>query len=271
MNFRTEIKGKSFFLFAALTVVMLNSGCGGSSSQLASQPQPISVVLSTASASVVPGGTTTVSATVSNDSTNTGVSWSCAPANACGLFSPSSTASAVATTYTAPAVVPAGGQVTVTAISITDPTKSASSVVMINDPASEVRFDVSPPLTIHPSQTASVSASVSDDTAGVTWSCSPAGTCGTFSLAATAQRGRDQLCGAIFRGFWHFDHHYCYLCYRHQQMRQCEYVVLWNRFRRDPQRPIRFLPDIPDREPWYGVTSREHKIERGRNGCRRCR
>ena len=185
MNFRTEIKGKSFFLFAALTVVMLNSGCGGSSSQLASQPQPISVVLSTVSASVVPGGTTTVSATVSNDSTNIGVSWSCAPANACGLFSPSSTASAVATTYTAPSVVPAGGQVTVTAKSIADPTKSASSVVMITDSASEVRFDVSPPLTIHPSQSVSVSASVSHDSAGVTWSCSPVGACGTFSPAST--------------------------------------------------------------------------------------
>jgi len=56
---------------------------------------------------------------------------------------------------------------------------------MITDPASEVRFDVSPPPTIHPSQTVSVSASVSDDTAGVTWSCSPAGTCGTFSPAST--------------------------------------------------------------------------------------
>lgn len=164
MNVRNRIEGKSFFLLAALTVVLLNSGCGGSSSQPGSQPQSISVVLSTVSASVVPGGTTTVSATVSNDTMNAGVVWSCAPANACGLFSPSSTASAVATTYTAPAVVPAGGQVTVTAKSITDPIKSASSVVMITDSASEVRFDVAPPLTIRRSQTVSVSASVSHDT-----------------------------------------------------------------------------------------------------------
>jgi hypothetical protein len=182
MKFRNgfkAFKAKSLFLFVALTVVLLNSGCGGSSSQ------PISVVLSTLLASVVPGGATTVSATVSNDSMNAGVSWSCAPANACGLFSPSTTASAVATTYTAPAAVPAGGQVTVTAKSITEPFRSASSVVMITDPASEVRFDISPPLTIHHSETVSVSASVSHDTAGVTWSCSPAGSCGTFSPAAT--------------------------------------------------------------------------------------
>jgi hypothetical protein len=185
MNFGDGIKGKSFFLFAALTVILLNSGCGGSYSQAESQPQSISVVLSTASANVVPGGTTTVSATVLNDSANAGVVWGCAPANACGLFSPSSTASAVASTYTAPAVVPAGSQVTVTAKSVTDPTKSASSVVTITDPASEVQFDVSPPPAIHLSQTVSVSASVSDDTAGVTWSCFPAGTCGTFTPAST--------------------------------------------------------------------------------------
>jgi hypothetical protein len=61
MNVRNGIKGKSLFLFAALTVVLLSSGCGGSSSQLRSQPQSIAVVLSTVSASVVPGGTTTVS------------------------------------------------------------------------------------------------------------------------------------------------------------------------------------------------------------------
>jgi hypothetical protein len=187
MNLRNGFKGKSISLFAALTVVLLNSGCGGGSSQPGSKPQPpsISVVLSMVPVTVVPGGTTTMSATVSNDSMNAGVSWSCAPANACGLFSPSSTASAVATTYTAPAVVPAGGQVTVTAKSNTNSTKSASSGVIITDPASEVQFDVSPPLTIHRNETVDVSASVSHDTAGVTWSCSPAGSCGTFSPAST--------------------------------------------------------------------------------------
>ena len=117
-----------------------------------------------------------MSATVSNDSMNAGVSWSCAPANACGLFSPSSTASAVATTYTAPAVVPAGGQVTVTAKSITDPTKSASSVVMIFATASDANLS------------------------------------GQYAFFLTSHG-----------------------------------------------------------EPWYGVTSWEHKFERGRNGCRRCR
>jgi len=91
----------------------------------------------------------------------------------------------MATTYTAPPAVPNGGRVTVTAKSVTDPTKSASSSVMITDSASEVQFDLSPPPTIQPGQIVNVSASVTRDTAGVIWSCSPAGACGTFSPGST--------------------------------------------------------------------------------------
>jgi len=91
----------------------------------------------------------------------------------------------MATLYTAPALVPSGGQVTIRAKSVTDNSKSASSTLMITDPASAVQIDMPPPPTIQPSQTVNVSASVSHDTAGVSWSCSPAGTCGTFSPAST--------------------------------------------------------------------------------------
>jgi hypothetical protein len=189
MNFRNGIKGESYFSLAALILTLFSSGCGGSSSQSGTQPgtqsRSISVVLSPLSSSVVPGGTAAVSATVWNDSTHAGVAWSCTPANACGLFSPPSTDSGMATTYTAPALVPTGGQVTVTAKSVTDNSKSASSTLMITNAASQVQFEVPPPPTIQPSQTVNISASVSNDTAGVTWSCSPAAACGTFSLAST--------------------------------------------------------------------------------------
>src|SRR5450432_4246297 len=190
MNFRNGIKGTSLFSLAALNFAVVISGCGGGSSQPGTQSHSISVVLSPVSSSVVPGGTTPVSATVSNDSSNAGVSWSCTPANACGLFSPPSTASGMATTYTAPAVVPTGGQVTVTAKSVTDTTKSANTSVKITDSASDVQIDVLPPPTIQPGQSVHVSASVSHDTAGVTWSCVPAASCGTFSPAST---GNDVL------------------------------------------------------------------------------
>jgi hypothetical protein len=190
MNFKNGIRGESFWSLAALILALFSSACGGGSSQPGTSPgtqsRSILVVLSPLSSSVVLGGTAAVSATASNDSAHAGVVWNCTPANACGSFSPFSTASGMTTTYTAPALVPTGGQVTVTAKSVTDNSKSASSTLMITDSASQVLFEVPPPPTIQPSQTVNISATVSHDTAGVTWSCSPAGACGTFSPASTA-------------------------------------------------------------------------------------
>jgi hypothetical protein len=144
MNLNNALRGELLFSVAVI-VALFSSGCGGSSSQPGTSPgtqtRSISVVLSPLSSSVVPGGTASVSATVSNDSTHAGVAWSCAPANACGLFSPPSTASGMATIYTAPAVVPTGGQVTVTATSVTDNSKSASSTLVISGIASNATLN----------------------------------------------------------------------------------------------------------------------------------
>jgi hypothetical protein len=188
MTFESGVRGEWFCSLAALILALFYSGCGGSSQPGTSpgtQSRFISVELSPLSSSVVPGGTASVSATVSNDSAHAGVVWSCTPANACGSFIPSSTASGTATIYTAPATVPTGGQVTITAKSVTDNSKSASSSLMIRNSASAVQIDMPPPATMQPSQTANISARVSNDTAGVTWSCSPVGACGTFSAAST--------------------------------------------------------------------------------------
>ena len=65
-------------------------------------------------------------ATVSNDATNKGVDWT-VNCSDCGSFNPTHTASGATTTYTAPASVPNGGSVTITATSTADPTKSAST------------------------------------------------------------------------------------------------------------------------------------------------
>jgi hypothetical protein len=78
-----------------------------------------------------------VSATVSNDSANAGVTWSCTPASVCGSFNPASAASAAPTTYTAPASAPAGGRATIIATSVKDGTKSASALVIIPGTASK--------------------------------------------------------------------------------------------------------------------------------------
>lgn len=76
-----------------------------------------------------------LAADVANDTSGSGkVNWSCmpsAPAGACGTFSPTQTGSTVPTCYLAPADVPAQNPVTVTATSVTDPTKSVSATITI--------------------------------------------------------------------------------------------------------------------------------------------
>jgi dienelactone hydrolase len=75
-------------------------------------------------------------ATVANDPTNGGVTWTltqdgnpCAPG--CGLLSSASTASGAATTYTAPAAVPANPTVALTGVSAEDSTKSVAVTLTI--------------------------------------------------------------------------------------------------------------------------------------------
>jgi hypothetical protein len=113
-------------------------------------PPPIAVSISTpptppATMSVsttAQASTAQIAATVTNDSANAGVNWSCTPTPSCGSsssFSPNPTPSGTATTYTAPSTVPSGGRVTLTATSVTDPTKSAStSPVLITGVASNL-------------------------------------------------------------------------------------------------------------------------------------
>jgi len=105
-------------------------GNGGSSiSVQMTQPPP---------ASLVAGGSAGLVATVFNDKNNAGVTWSCAPANACGTFTPSTTGYQITTQYTAP-VAPANGPittnlaytVTITATSVADTSQSASATVTV--------------------------------------------------------------------------------------------------------------------------------------------
>ena len=72
-----------------------------------------------------------IAAIVTNGPLNAEVQFSCLPAGQCGTFSPNPIASAVPTTYQAPPTIPAGGNVTVTATSVTDPTKSVSATITI--------------------------------------------------------------------------------------------------------------------------------------------
>ena len=96
----------------------------------------ISVTLSpTPPTSLVAGTMASITAVVTNDSKNAGVTWSVTcGVSACGGFSPASTTSGTATTYTAPTTPPPSpGTVNVTATSVTDTTKFASATITITN------------------------------------------------------------------------------------------------------------------------------------------
>jgi len=171
--------------FALLLVVsaIALSGCGGGSS---TPPGPISVAFSpTPPTALAMGGTTPITAVVSNDSANKGVSWSCTPANTCGTFNPTSTASNAPTTYTAPAAVPTGGKVMIAATSVSDSTKNVSGQIHVT--GIQISFTTAPPSVVAQGSTASPVAAVTNDAAnaGVSWSCTPAGSCGSFNPTTT--------------------------------------------------------------------------------------
>jgi len=120
---------KLIFALLALSLAAALVGCSSSKKV----PPAISVALSgTPPASMVERTTAPFTATITNDtSANPQVGWTATCANPdCGSFSALNTASGTATTYTAPALMPAGG-VTITATSVTDITQSASATVAI--------------------------------------------------------------------------------------------------------------------------------------------
>jgi dienelactone hydrolase len=152
----------------------------------------ITVGIEPQSATVLAGTTQQFTATVGNDPSNKGVTWtvSCSP-SPCGSVSPTSTASGVAITYTAPGLPSTDLTVAVTATSVSDSTKSSQATVTI--PAVVVSA-VSPNSAIIPvNATQQFTATISNDAtnAGVTWTLTQNGTdcspgCGQTSPTSAA-------------------------------------------------------------------------------------
>ena len=96
-------------------------------------PPPISVSFVTQPpSSMVISTTSSIAATVDNDTKNAGVNWTVTCGSAqCGSFNPAATGSGSSTVYTAPGAVPTPATVTVTATSFTDSTKSVSATITI--------------------------------------------------------------------------------------------------------------------------------------------
>jgi hypothetical protein len=103
-----------------LLVTLSLSACGGSSNQ------PITVGLTSSATGIDQAQTATLTASVGNDSKNAGVTWTVSGG---GTLSGQTTNSV---TYNAPPTVASGFTATVTATSVTDPTKSASVQIKVN-------------------------------------------------------------------------------------------------------------------------------------------
>ena len=121
------------------------------------------------------GGTAQAfTATVSNDGTNAGVTWTVSGG---GSFSPSTTLSGTATTYTAASPV-TSTSATLTATSKADPTKSASVTVILTPIALSLTSANSAALDGNNAQTLAVSASITGDASasGATFTVTGGGT-----------------------------------------------------------------------------------------------
>ncbi len=116
---------RSFFLVLVLVGTLgFLGGCGGGGTP---SGLPITITLSPTSASLNEGGVVNIVATVANDSSNAGVSWSLSPS--VGALSAQTTTSV---TYTAPAVVTTTTVVNVVATSIASSSVTASLPITIS-------------------------------------------------------------------------------------------------------------------------------------------
>ena len=164
-------------------------GCAATTSNLATPT--ISLALTQLPpASLLVGGTATLSATVNNDIANAGVDWVavCVSTHPCGSFSPAHTDSGAATTFTAPADVPKNNAVAITALSATDHSKSFAANVSITSNVSGVLITMPPPLVLPAGGSAVLSATVAGDPVGngVDWTVTCGSvTCGSFAPAHT--------------------------------------------------------------------------------------
>jgi hypothetical protein len=115
------VKSVTIPLLVVIAVLTLGlSGCGGASTQ------PIGVSLTSSSTGIDQAQTATLTASVTNDSKNAGVQWSLSGG---GALSGQTTSSA---TYNAPNPVNSAFTATVTATSVTDPTKSMSLQIKVS-------------------------------------------------------------------------------------------------------------------------------------------
>lgn len=156
---------------------MMMAGCGGGGTSI--PPFPITVSVSAAAATVDAAGQIAITAQVSNDSSNKGVTWSMSPApgTGSGLLV---NATGTSVTYKAPGTPPANPvTVTITASAVADGSKFAQVSLTLNSISVSASANN---YTVGAGGTSQISAAVSGDSnLNVTWSISPATGAGSLS------------------------------------------------------------------------------------------
>lgn len=182
----------------AISLDFVMAGCGGAGlTQVTAPPlRPTAVIfVAQPPTSLAVNATATVDAaaiypvnSVGNADTQVAYSVSCGTTNGCGTLGPSDEGGAA--TYTAPASVPSGGTVTLTATSVVDTTLSKSAIIKIVPPIPiTVSFFGAPPASVVVSSQVSLRAQINNDVSAnpmVNWSlsCGQAD-CGTLAPLST--------------------------------------------------------------------------------------
>ncbi len=114
-----------FLLALAIAGLLILTGCGSSS-------PGISIQLVNVPGTLTVNQSVSLTATVSNDTNNGGVNWTCSPSGSCGAFNPAQTANGATTEYTAPSA-PGTVMITATAVDSSSATTTESvSVVPVS-------------------------------------------------------------------------------------------------------------------------------------------
>lgn len=140
---------------------------------------PISVAITQPASAVTKfadQGTVALTATLTNDGANKGLTWSL---TGCGTVAPGTGTTAI---YTPPNAPAAQCTAQVMATSVTDPGKSATAPTITINPIIAVGFSPAPPASLAEGATQGLTATITNDTgAGLSWSINPATGCGSLS------------------------------------------------------------------------------------------
>lgn len=186
-------RGLVLQLLLCIVIAGANFDCGSSSGISTPPPPAISVAVTPVSATVQATTTQAFTASVQNDTAVKGVTWTltqngttCSPA--CGTLSATSTPSGTSTVYSAPATIPSNSTVMLTALSVTDPTKSAVASITVSAAPLSISFTGSTDVNLVAGGTAQFAVIVNNDPTnqGVTWSVFCLATdCGSVSPTST--------------------------------------------------------------------------------------